>query len=264
MFGTSSKSLFGSFQIPLSLEGLSVCGRCLRLCRLLPGFRCGRFQLLFGCRRFLTGRLLNALSCLLQCFRHGRVIEPAFMSRCSSHIRGRQLHILSQFLLSLFGCRQLILSRGQLTAEIGLQPFRRLLQFLQRFRSLTGILFGQLGRRVTGSQGRHGRIVRSIAILLRRLHFLSRPILLTSGIIKPILDHLPSLLLSDQLLLQSRISRFFIQLLLSLLDTLVCCSHFILNILHGLLSPFDGLFRLFGVVICRLFLLLTKCLPLLF
>ena len=49
------------------------------------------------------------------------------MSRCSSHISGRQLHVLSQFLLPLFSCRQLILSRGQLTAEIGLQPFRCLL-----------------------------------------------------------------------------------------------------------------------------------------
>jgi hypothetical protein len=237
--------LLSRFQIALSFEGLSVGGRCLRLSRLLTGFCRRRLQLLFRRCRLLTGSLLNAL-------------------RGSRHIRCRRLHIFSQLLLPLLGGRQLILSRSQLTAEIRLQTFRRLLQLLQRLRRFCRILFCQLRCRIVRSQGRHGSIVHSLAILLRRLHSLSCPVLLPSSIIEAILHGLPLLLLSRQLLLQTRIRRLLIQLLLSLLYPLVGIPHFILRILHCLLGAFHGVFRLLHGLVGRPFLLFTKCLSLFF
>ena len=243
---------------------MSVGGRCLRLSRLLTGFCRRRLQLLFRRCRLLTGSLLNALRCLLQRLGHRRIVQPTFMPRGSRHIRCRRLHIFSQLLLPLLGGRQLILSRSQLTAEIRLQTFRRLLQLLQRLRRFCRILFCQLRCRIVRSQGRHGSIVHSLAILLRRLHSLSCPVLLPSSIIEAILHGLPLLLLSRQLLLQTRIRRLLIQLLLSLLYPLVGIPHFILSILHCLLGAFHGVFRLLHGLAGRPFLLFTKCLSLFF
>ena len=264
LLGPRSKCLFSRLQIALCFERLSIGGWSLRLSCLLAGFRGRCLQLLFSRRGFLTGCLLNALCRLLQRLGHCRVVQPPFMPRGSGHIRSRRLHIFRQFLLPLFGCRQLILCRGQLTAEIRRQTFRRLLQLLQRLRRFCRILFGQLGGRVVRGQSRHGGIIHGIAILLRRLHSLSCTVLLPTRIIQTILHGLSLLLLSRQLLLQPRIRRLFVQLLLSLLNSLVSIPHLIFNILHVLLSTFHGVFRLPDSLIGRPFLLFTERLPLFF